>query len=117
MIIYPVLCTDPKLLRLLTETLLSVNGAVSVLAMFSDGVNVIAGTGLAGAGLESAGLAGAGTPDAELLDAAELATLVFASAETHCNAKANTIVSSTNVFLARFSIFFQLKMQNTTCAV
>jgi len=99
---------------------LFVNGAVSVLAIFSDGVNVIAGTGLAGAGLAGAGLAGAGltgagTPDAELLDAAELAT--FASAETHCNAKANTIVSSTNVFFARFSIFFQLKKQNMTCAV
>jgi len=100
-----------KSLRLLTETLLFVNGADSVMAMFSDGFNT--GAGLA-AGL-AAGLIGAVLTVTELLGAG-LTLGVFISAKTHCKAKANTIVSSTNEFLARLSIFFELITQNVLCS-
>lgn len=103
----------PKSLRLLTETLLFVNGVDSVLAMFSVDDNKT-GAGLA-AGLAE-GLTDAG-PDAELLDITGLTTVVDISAETHCNVKANTIASSTDVFLVRLSIFFQLITQNVLCSL
>jgi len=106
----------PKPLRLLTEAWLFVNGAVSVLAMFSDDGDTLAGAGLAGTGLAVTGSAGAGLAGTGTPDAAEPAILVFVSAETHCNAKANTIAISTNVFLARLSIFFQLITQNVLCS-
>lgn len=107
----------PKSLGLLTETLLFVNGVDSVLVMFSVDDNKT-GAWLA-AGLAagfSEGLTGA-SPDVELLGVTGLTTVVDTSAETHCNAKANTIASSTNVFLVRLSIFFQLITQNVLCSL
>jgi len=58
----------------------------------------------------------AGLTDAGLTDAGDVDGLLESAAEMHCNANANTIVSSTNVFLARFSIIFQLTAQNVLCS-
>ena len=100
----------PKSLCLLTEELLFVTGVSEfsgkVLAMFS----AWAAGKSACTGLTAAGVTGAGDPVGR-------ASVVFASsAEMHCNAIPNTIVRSTNVFLARFSIFFRLITQNVLCS-